>query len=65
MTPPIQTRSVIAASELLAAVGVGDRQQEEANGRRDENQVDHVLPPMRAAAQLRDGGARVGMQRRR
>ena len=30
-----------ASAKLLAAVGVGNRQQEEADGDRDEDEIDH------------------------
>ena len=57
MTPPIQTKSVIrASSEFLAAVGVGDRHQEEADGGRDEDQVNHgVASDARGSAAAFDG----------
>ena len=35
------------APELLASVGVGDRDGKEADRRDDEEQIAHGLPPMR------------------
>src|SRR5689334_4809587 len=43
VTAPIQTVSVMVVSaKLVAAVGVGDRHHEEADGDGDENEVAHA-----------------------